>query len=342
MPTLLTIPRELRDKILSLIVSPYVPDPQDISDSSNRAILDDFQSVSPYFHGDNVLYIEHPKQTDMASLLLVNRQLHTETLDAIRILPTKHSYILDLMIAEEHNLWPTWLYMPALTTRVDRVYCQIRSIGFPTHKRGLFSGGCGGPPAMTWALFNLIERFLNVGPVGRQAEIKDKRFSIKELIIDVRTPDVDQELIAPERTPAMSSGRRDFGAYGSREKSASETPLMRHPKGIAVYIARDLKFIMEMIGDYGVNGGIMFERVGSVKVLVDGEPFTDSAWEEVVVSEWDVADVLAKMEYRGYWGDWKTSRWSDDQKREAYNQWIEGVYKSRVELGLPVKPKVLE
>jgi hypothetical protein len=106
----------------------------------------------------------------------------------------------------------------------------------------------------------------------------------------------------------MGSGGRDFGAYGSREKSASETPLMRHPKGIAIYIARDLKFIMDMIGDYGVNGGIMFERVGSVKVLVDGEPFTDSAWEEDVVSEWDVADVLAKMEYRGYWGDWKTSR----------------------------------
>jgi len=340
MPTLLTIPRELRDKILSLIVSSYVPEPQDISDSSNRSTLDDFQYDSPYFHGRKVLYIEHPKQTDTASLLLVNRQLHSETLEVIGILPTKHSYVLDVVIAEEQKLWPTWLYVPALTRKVDRVYCQFRSIGFPAG--ALFRGGCGGPPAMTWALLNLIERFLKVGPVGRQAERADNRFGINEVIIDVRTPDVDPELIAPERTPAMGSGGQSFGRRGSRPRSDSKTPLIRHPKGIAIYIVRDLNKMMEMWGDHGVHGRIIFERVGSIKVLVDGEPFTDSAWDHDVVSEWDVADILAKIQYRGHWGDWTKRRWSDDQRREACNNWIKKAYESRVELGLAVKPRVLE
>jgi hypothetical protein len=196
---------------------------------------------------------------------------------------------------------------------------------------------------VTWALYNLIERFLKVGPVGRQAEKKDKRFSINELIIDIRTPDVNPELIAPERTPAMGHGGMHSGAYGSGQKSGSETPLIRHPKGLAIYIVRDLQLIRAMSGDHGKNGGIMFERIGTVKVLVDGEPFTDSAWVPEVVSEWDLADILAKMKYRGfYWGDWTTSRWSDDRKREAYNQWIKKAYESRVELGLPVKPRISE
>ncbi|KAE9377715.1 hypothetical protein N431DRAFT_434861 [Stipitochalara longipes BDJ] len=340
MPTLLTIPRELRDKIFTLIVSPYVPELQDISDPSNRATLDDYK-YDKYFHGRNVLYIEHPKKIDTASLLLVNRQLHTETLDVIRVLPTKHSYFLDIIIAEEKNLWPTWLYVPVLTTRVDRVYAQIRSIGFPTHKRGLFNGGAGGPPSMTWALYNLIERFLKVGPVGRQAERGDKRFSINELIIDVRTPDVGPELISPERTPAMNSGPLSFGNSRRRGNSASETPLMRHPKVIAIYIAWDLKRIMEMDGDYGENGAIIYERIGSIKLLVDGEPFTDSAWEPEVKSEWDLADCLANMKYGAYWGNFRRSH-PQDERRRAYNLWVEKAYKSRVELGLPVKPKVPE
>jgi hypothetical protein len=171
MPHLLTIPRELRDKILNLIISSYISEPQDISDPSNRAILDDFKQDSPYFHGHHTLYIEHPKQRDTTSLQLVNRQLHIETLDTLRILPTKHSYVLDVIIAEEQNLWPTWLYLPALTTRVDKVYCQIRSIGFPHPKYGLFMEGCGGPPASNHSLFLFLLACFHLCPLRAPKQV---------------------------------------------------------------------------------------------------------------------------------------------------------------------------
>ena len=86
----------------------------------------------------------------------------------------------------------------------------------------------------------------------------------------------------------------------------------------------------------------MFERVGKVQVLLDGEVFnTDLAGEEVV-SEWDLADMLANAKYSRYWGDWAMSKRSEEKRREAWDQWIQKAYDSRVELGLPVKEKVLE
>ena len=85
-PFLLALPSELRDKIPSLIVSPFILAPQDFSNESDRAGLNDIQ------------------YTAAASSTLVNHQLHTETLDAMRILPIKHSYILDVAILKEEKL----------------------------------------------------------------------------------------------------------------------------------------------------------------------------------------------------------------------------------------------
>lgn len=56
------------------------------------------------------------------------------TLALLRVLPTKHSYILDVIIAKEQNLWPTWLCVPLLTTLVDRVYSAFHSIGLPRQR----------------------------------------------------------------------------------------------------------------------------------------------------------------------------------------------------------------
>jgi hypothetical protein len=43
MPTLLELPRELRDKILSLVLSQHEEAPQDVLDPSGRAEFDDIK-----------------------------------------------------------------------------------------------------------------------------------------------------------------------------------------------------------------------------------------------------------------------------------------------------------
>jgi hypothetical protein len=238
MPSFLTLPRELRDKILNLVISP-LPAPQDISDEGNRVRLKDYHHDRSTRAPGNVLYIEHPKRTDAASLRLVNRQLSTEIIDVIRIFPTKHSYILDITIAER-ELLPTWLYVPELTMRVDRVYTQIRSIGFPTQTcRQLFEGGDGGPPAifLSWAFYNIIDRFLKVGPVGRQPGKINKMISVKELIIDVRIPDVAPELIAPAVIESYGGGALYFRGSGA---NGPASPVMRNRSPLQLIYASHL------------------------------------------------------------------------------------------------------
>ncbi|KAE9365073.1 hypothetical protein N431DRAFT_430617 [Stipitochalara longipes BDJ] len=329
MPSLLTLPRELLHKVLELVISSFIPAPQDISDASNRATLRDFHIDRRYnnFHQGCVLYIEHTKQPDTTSLLLVSRQLYIETLAVLRILPTKHSYILDVIIGEEKNLWPTWLYVPELTTRVDKVYTTFRSIGFPTKRNSLFLGGDRGPPRLTWALYNLIERFLRVGPVGRQPGRNDKHISIKELVIDVLTPDVPPEMIAPAKITPFGGGvlrQRRRGNYSAED----EPQVMRHPKSTAAYICSNLRTLLcgaqEIMGDYGC---LVYERIGTIKVLVDGEPFSE------VRAEWDLAEDLAKMRYN--------DRHRRNEEREEFMRWKERAHDLRVEFGLPVKPHVV-
>jgi hypothetical protein len=113
--------------------------------------------------------------------LLVNRQLHSETLAALKLLPTKHSYVLDIMFVNEHCLCLTWLLVPEVTTRVDRVYATLRTVTTGENGRA-FMGGDGSPPRIVWHFYALLEFFLKVGPVGPQKErIDDGDFSIKTL-----------------------------------------------------------------------------------------------------------------------------------------------------------------
>jgi hypothetical protein len=51
-------------------------------------------------------YVEHQPIRDSTTLLLLNHQIHRETQDLIRLLPTK-SYVMDVIIANEAKLWAT-------------------------------------------------------------------------------------------------------------------------------------------------------------------------------------------------------------------------------------------
>jgi hypothetical protein len=113
---------------------------------------------------------------DSTTLLLLNHQIHRETQELIRLLPTK-SYVLDVIVANEAKFWATWLYAPVLTTRVDQVYATIQTMGYPEQGRPIFRGGNGWPPPFTFALYDLIERGVKVGPVGRRTRRNDKKIS---------------------------------------------------------------------------------------------------------------------------------------------------------------------
>lgn len=151
MSLILEMPRELRDKILTLVVLSTIVSPPEspeyTTDKQDREQQCDDTSCLSWYNSQGVRY---QKDTRMKGIptLQVNRQLRNETLAVINHLklPGLRSYKLDVMLVNESELWPTWLYVPTSTTRVEEVHATFRIIGPSKKRRSGFSGGDGGPP----------------------------------------------------------------------------------------------------------------------------------------------------------------------------------------------------
>lgn len=249
---------------------------------------------------------------DATSLLLLNHQLHSETLDTIQRLPTK-SYVLDVTIADEKKLWPTWLYAPVLSTRVHKVYAAIRTIGYfkgPGHS--IFEGG--GPHRITMSFWNLVERFLRVGPVGRRTRKNDRCISLKELVIDVRTPNVPTNKIL-----SRNHCRTIWEAQAYRRENGQE--YLMNPAYILQHVLCDIRVILTMGSSVASYGALVYERIGSIKVLMDGE----------LHKEWDLAKCLDEVQFNDSF-----SNYPREKRRRVFRKWKRNAYKARVEFGLPV------
>lgn len=251
---------------------------------------------------------------DSTSLLLLNHQLQKETQYLIQLLPTK-AYVLDVIIAEETKLWATWLYAPVLTTRVDWVYTAIRTMGYCTKAYHLFKGGDGGPPQFAWALYSLIERGVRAGPVGRRTRKVDKKISIKEVVIDARTPDILPSKILP-REVGTSSGRR-------RVCVENGSDYVLNPDFVLDFITSDIDILLRMCYHTALYGSLLYERIGSIKVLMDGE----------LHKEWDLAKCLAEVKFYDSFGEYPR-----EQRPKVFAKWKRKARQARIKFGLPVMP----
>lgn len=315
MPALLDLPRELRDKILSLVIDNPAPAPVDALAKSDRTELHDVK-YNGWYGGDGVKYSVLESRTDIQPILLVNHQLHAESLAALDLLPTKYCYSLDIMIVDECELWPTWLLVPALTTRVDKVYAAFRSSGISKGHHIGFSGGCGGPPMITWCFYSILERFLRVGAKGLQEKEHDELVSIKLLEVDVRTPDVAPDMLAPKdiyRVDKLHRLRKESGI-----------DYLMHPEFIVNFIASEIKTLLVMGYHTAAFGGIVFERIGTIRLMLDGE----------VREEWDLAKLFSSIRFNDSFGHIQPR----ERRPEMFKKWKARAYKTRIELGLPVIP----
>jgi hypothetical protein len=137
----------------------------DALNKNDRTELHDVK-YNGWYGGKDIYYSLSESRNYVLPVLLVNRQLHAEALATLDVLPTKHCYTLDIMLVDERELWPTWLSVPALTTRVDKVYAAFRIIGTSKGQRSGFTGGDGGLPMITWCFYSILERFFRAGPKG--------------------------------------------------------------------------------------------------------------------------------------------------------------------------------
>ena len=183
--------------------------------------------------------------------------------------PGPFDYHLDVMLINGADLWPTWLYAPCLTTRVESLVATLRDLGPADGRYGRgFRGGDGGPPWIVWSFHNLLIRFLEAGPMGPQDRSIDRGVSVRTIVLDIRTPDVPSVMISTVQDSTAGRLRKIRREIGHQ--------MLINPLYIPAFVWRWLNY---MYGTRSYGGGLILMRVGVLRLMLDG----------ALIEEYDVA-----------------------------------------------------
>ena len=283
MTSLLSLPRELVDNIIEIVLLSSRPPPEDPDAAraqGQRFPVKDFECRS--WHHEDVLYGTSPHEMSSESLplLLVNQQIHRQTKKAIdRIVKAKRlDYHLDVMFVDGYQLWPTFLCVPALTTRVNSIHTDIRIFVMPRDKsqEAYFAlrGGSGGPPGIVWAFYALLERFLQRGasyasPGADLDEENRNRLKKKHLVNkDVTIDTLTINFSTPE-DPSCVKSVPELYRHPSLAGTGEGTAVS--PKYLANFVAGFVRSLLVMGYHSAQFGAILHERIGRIVILVDGK-----------------------------------------------------------------------
>ncbi|KZW02731.1 hypothetical protein EXIGLDRAFT_730864 [Exidia glandulosa HHB12029] len=272
MPTLLDLPSEIRDLILELCLLACRAAPIDVASAERTRLAplsDSCREFRSWSYGPaNVRYENTSYTSNALPLLLLNRQLHTETQAAIaRLRAAKQLvYKLDVMLVKECELWVTWLCVPAVA-QLATVEVSVRTFGtaeWPKdrHVWTTFSHGDGSPPQILWCFYVLIEHFLRFGPLP-QATL-ERGLGIGKLVLDFRTP--TEGPFPPEGT-IMRQWVRD------RRQDPHGGPLRETvlpAAWLSDFLRGSLRGLLNMNYHTAAYGGILHGGIDEIVLLVDG------------------------------------------------------------------------
>ncbi|RYP52909.1 hypothetical protein DL768_002005 [Monosporascus sp. mg162] len=287
----------------------------------------------------------------------VNRQLHRETKDALERIPGRGlSYSLDLMLAKEELLWPTWTLVPAYAQHVDSVDVTVRVVdarrALPAvHKwnqwHSIFGGGDGGPPMAVWLFYSVLERFLKAGPVGKTLDPKlgeyrrsgrwyseeevtklgfvDRKITVKHLNIDCVSPADEAVLADPGSSRDWWYTRRLSGlVHASHTESMDIQKHLRgvmRPEWLATYLIGKLEYLLSMGYHTAEFGAILFERIGDITIKVDG----------LILEKFRLGERLSALTFEESFG----SICPAGMRETYFNKWKKRASHVREEAGLP-------
>jgi hypothetical protein len=156
---------------------------------------------------------------------------------------------------------------------------------------------------------------VRAGPVGRRTRKDDKKISIQELVIDIRTPDDFSSKILPQDVYANPSRRRFCEKNGQG--------YILNPSYILGDIISYIEILLQMSYHTASYGALLYERIGNIKVLMDGE----------LQKEWDLARRLADVSFNDSFGNFPQQK-----RRGVFAKWKLKAYQARSKLGLPGVP----
>ncbi|KAJ7269280.1 hypothetical protein B0H12DRAFT_1094994 [Mycena haematopus] len=336
MATFTSLPSELHDKIIEeVILSGLAPAPdyeQDLQE--DRQQLSDVAYVG-HGSGERVKWQKTQTPHPADALLHVNRQVRAEAKVAWKRVAHRVPCVVDIMFAAEADLRPTFLSVFTDATHFDLVHAQFRVVGIPdpsvfapemptSTPRAIWSAYSGNMPPVKWMFFDLLHRFLKAGPRLSQPGVVDRHITVQRLEINVLSP-TDTSLLPPENALRSWHGARTPRRPSQSSEISAEVKELRQthmrPEWLCDWIAGNIQRLTGMDFQTMDYGGIFYERIGEIAVLVDGKEKT----------VFKLGDMLSELPKGDPWGF--SIR---ELRKERFGKWKEQTIKGRMEAGLPV------
>ncbi|KAF2120105.1 hypothetical protein BDV96DRAFT_641960 [Lophiotrema nucula] len=322
---LLTLPREIRDEIISLVllhrrIPPTTPD---AVEAQSREELHDMHMMS-WQAGKRVLYskdaADHEPNT--RSLLLTCKQLFDETTANLKRMDNNYEVHVDFV--KEQYLAPTWVCVPRLSHQVDVVRAVFQTCGVlqRDEKTAIWKGGDGSPPPFVWMFYSLLERFLSVGPVGRLTDWSDRGgISVGTLeldFVDPRPEDIPMLPPMEEGTGWMTDWRR----RGHHVIRGADVKYVLHPECLCSVLGNEVRALLSMGYHMASFGSILYRSIGHISLKVNG----------VDRKRFDLGSMLAKQRFNNDFGELLSHK-----RAEHWVTWMKRTMELRRARGLEVK-----
>ncbi|KAK7962921.1 uncharacterized protein PG986_003746 [Apiospora aurea] len=218
MASLMILPREIRDDILERVLLSETQSPRERGREPGQTRITDLEPYRWMFENKPVLSEPQTVQPTASALLLVSRQFHDETLDALRRLPCQgRRHKMEFMLLESRELWLTFTHVPFRCTTLEQVDFTVRLVGtMQDPSRAESPGGIG---RHVLGILYALARCLNCGPTRKPPAsttyINDRSITVRHVVLNFVSP-ADQSLLAgpDDRTAwraALEHARRSGG-----------------------------------------------------------------------------------------------------------------------------------
>ncbi|KAL5376918.1 hypothetical protein DPSP01_010184 [Paraphaeosphaeria sporulosa] len=321
---LLNIPRELRDKIVTLVLTHRHPSPQTTAEveAQDRLSLKDVTDAlggSAYYLADPSSYIPNA-----VGLLRASKQLRSETKSALERLDLAHE--LEIKFVNEQYLAATWTLVPTPTKHCKRVHASFQSMGvwqkpaLPSRFQGdPWIIGDGGPPSYVWIFYNTLVHFLTYGVNAPHAEATPGIVSVERLELDFINPE-EMHLLPPEDdTMTLDVARCGFPSRSSRRPRITQGPELLRPEWLARALNSHMHHLFNMSYQFASYGRMFHGRIGTMIFKVNGN----------VIDSIDVGQLLAELKFYDSFGDVSRSK-----RVNMWIEWKQEAQKERKEHGL--------
>ncbi|KAL4925650.1 uncharacterized protein BDV17DRAFT_179674 [Aspergillus undulatus] len=298
------LPADIRRICIEHVLFDSRPAPEYPS-MDNRAKFDDIRYMAWRARPYHEIRDTHSPSNCLA-LFLTSREMKAET-SAILALKGSAKYHLDLSVLNDNDVFPTWLCVPQLTTRLDKLYVDVRLFGTIIESSiGRRQGGNGGHTRYEWDFLALLERFLRYGPVGRKKNadggdslmmagprgvcppIIDRSIKVDTLVLDFSSA---EDKAQRGEFPPREIEFRDWNCYrcgfGSHRHSRRLDEYNTRPEWLAELLADEIDMLLNLGRDREFFAKLVYSRMRIIRMLVDGEVFR----------EFNIAERLDEYKY---------------------------------------------